>query len=281
MSVERFIRFVDEKGSISYGELSSSEITGKLEGRSATVLSGDPFTGLSRTGNKATIKKLLSPIESTPIFMCIGLNYAHHAKEANLEVPSYPVVFTKPADALAGPYDDILIHPEAQSQLDYEGELSVIIAKDAKNVSESDALDYVLGYTVGNDVSARNFQIPTSVSGNQFSYAKSFDRFAPIGPSVLLAKGVDPQKLHYTTKVNGDKRQETGTDDMIWTIKKIIAHLTRGTTLRKGTVIMTGTPSGIGLFMQPKGVGLLKNGDVVEIEVDGIGSIANKMVFES
>jgi len=281
MSVERFIRFVDEKGSISYGELSSSEITGKLEGKSATVLSGDPFTGLSRTGNKATIKKLLSPIESTPIFMCIGLNYAHHAKEANLEVPSYPVVFTKPADALAGPYDDILIHPEAQSQLDYEGELSVIIAKDAKNVSESDALDYVLGYTVGNDVSARNFQIPTSVSGNQFSYAKSFDRFAPIGPSVLLAKGVDPQKLHYTTKVNGDKRQETGTDDMIWTIKKIIAHLTRGTTLRKGTVIMTGTPSGIGLFMQPKGVGLLKNGDVVEIEVDGIGSIANKMVFES
>lgn len=281
MSVERFIRFVDDKGAISYGELSASEITGKLEGKSATVLSGDPFTGLSRTGNKATIKKLLSPIESTPIFMCIGLNYAHHAKEANLEVPSYPVVFTKPADALAGPYDDILIHPEAQSQLDYEGELSVIIAKDAKNVSESDALDYVLGYTVGNDVSARNFQIPTSVSGNQFSYAKSFDRFAPIGPSVLLAKGVDPQKLHYTTKVNGDKRQETGTDDMIWSIKKIIAHLTRGTTLRKGTVIMTGTPSGIGLFMQPKGVGLLKNGDVVEIEVDGIGSIANKMVFES
>jgi len=281
MSVERFIRFVDDKGAISYGELSASEITGKLEGKSATVLSGDPFTGLSRTGNKATIKKLLSPIESTPIFMCIGLNYAHHAKEANLEVPSYPVVFTKPADALAGPYDDISIHPEAQSQLDYEGELSVIIAKDAKNVSESDALDYVLGYTVGNDVSARNFQIPTSVSGNQFSYAKSFDRFAPIGPSVLLAKGVDPQKLHYTTKVNGHKRQETGTDDMIWSIKKIIAHLTRGTTLRKGTVIMTGTPSGIGLFMQPKGVGLLKNGDVVEIEVDGIGSIANKMVFES
>lgn len=227
--------------------------------------------------------------------MCIGLNHAHHAKEANvspivhakftstdvlqLQIPSYPVVFTKPADALAGPYDDVFIHPDAQSQLDYEGELSVIIAKDAKNVLESEALNYVLGYTVGNDVSARNFQIPGSVSGNQYSYAKSFDRFAPIGPSILLAKGVDPQKLHYTTKVNGEKRQETGTDDMIWTIKQIIAHLTRGTTLRKGTVIMTGTPSGIGLFMEHNG--LLKNGDVVEIEVDGIGSIANKMVFES
>lgn len=133
---------------------------------------------------------------------------------------------------------------------------------------------------MGNDVSARNFQIPDSVSGKQYSYAKSFDGFAPIGPSVLLAKGVNPQKLHYTTKVNGEKRQETGTDDMIWTIKKIIAHLTRGTTLRKGTVIMTGTPSGIGFFIEPKGAGFLKNGDVVEIEVGGIGSIANKMVFE-
>jgi 2-keto-4-pentenoate hydratase/2-oxohepta-3-ene-1,7-dioic acid hydratase in catechol pathway len=219
--------------------------------------------------------------------MCIGLNYTHHAEEANvsptnvlqLQIPSYPVVFTKPADALAGPYNDVFIHPDAQSQLDYEGELSIVIGKDAKNVSESDALDYVLGYTVGNDVSARNFQIPASVSGNQYSYAKSFDRFAPIGPSVLLAKGVDPQKLHYTTKVNGEKRQETRTDDMIWTIKQIIAHLTRGTTLRKGTAIMTGTPSGIGLFVEPKG--LLKNGDVVEIEVDGVGSIANKMVFEN
>jgi 2-keto-4-pentenoate hydratase/2-oxohepta-3-ene-1,7-dioic acid hydratase in catechol pathway len=190
------------------------------------------------------------------------------------------VVFTKPADALAGPNDDIPIHPDAQSQLDYEGELCVIISKDAKNVSESDALSYVLGYTVGNDVSARNFQIPASVSGNQFSYAKSFDSFAPIGPTVLLAAGVDPQALKYTTKVNGEVRQETGTDDMIWSVKQIIAHLSRGTTLRRGTVIMTGTPSGVGLFIEPKGTGFLKDGDVVEIEVEGVGAIRNRMVFE-
>lgn len=138
----------------------------------------------------------------------------------------------------------------------------------------------MLGYTAGNDVSARNFQIPASVSGGQFSYAKSFDGFAPVGPSVLLAAGVDPQNLQLRTRVNGEERQETGTDDMIWSVAKIVEHLTRGTTLRKGTVIMTGTPSGIGLFMKPDGVGLLKNGDVVEIEVDGIGSIANKMLFE-
>jgi len=279
MSVDRFIRFSDESGSILYGEPSASDITKKLEGISVPVLSGDPFTGLKKSGKSATVKKLLSPIESTPIIQCIGLNYAQHAKEANLTPPTYPVVFVKPADALTGPYDDVSIHPEAQSQLDYEGELTVIIAKDGKNIPASSALDYVLGYTVGNDVSARNFQIPATISGGQFGYAKSFDAFAPIGPAVTLPSAIpDPQKLTYTTKVNGEERQKTGTDDMIWSVKQIIEHLSRGTTLRKGTVIMTGTPSGVGLFMEPKG--FLKDGDVVEITVEGVGSIANKVVFE-
>jgi len=279
MSIERFIRFSDESGSVLYGEPSASDITKKIEGISVPVLSGDPFTGFTKSGKTATVKKLLSPVESTPIIQCIGLNYAQHAKEANLTPPTYPVVFVKPADALTGPYDDVSIHPLAQAQLDYEGELTVIIKKDGKNIPASSALDYVLGYTVGNDVSARNFQIPATISGGQFGYAKSFDGFAPIGPAVTLPSAIpDPQKLKYTTKVNGEKRQETGTDDMIWSVKQIIEHLSRGTTLRKGTVIMTGTPSGVGLFMEPKG--FLKHGDVVEITVDGVGSIANKMVFE-
>jgi len=279
MSVERFVRFVDKTGKIVYGEPAASQLFDRLEGVEVDVLSGDPFTGLSKTGTRALISKLLSPIESTPIFQCVGLNYAQHAKEANLAIPSYPVVFTKPADALAGPYDDIPIHPSTASQLDYEGELTVIIAKDGKNIPESEALSYVLGYTVGNDVSARNFQLPMSVSGGQFGYAKSFDKFAPIGPTVTLTSALpDPQALKYTTKVNGEKRQETGTDDMIFSVKKIIEHLSRGTTLRKGTAIMTGTPSGVGLFMEPKG--FLKNGDLVEIEIEGIGKIANKMIFE-
>jgi transcription initiation factor TFIIH subunit 2 len=162
--------------------------------------------------------------------------------------------------------------------LDYEGELTVVIGKDAKNVSEAEALQYVLGYTVGNDVSARNFQLPDT-SGGQFCYAKSFDAFAPIGPCIVAASLVaDPQKLHLVTKVNGDVRQETETSDMIFTVEKIISHLSRGTTLRKGTIIQTGTPSGVGLFMEPKG--FLRNGDVVEVSIDGIGSIKNKIVFE-
>lgn len=162
--------------------------------------------------------------------------------------------------------------------LDYEGELTVVIGKDAKNVSEADALQYVLGYTSGNDVSARNFQLPNT-SGGQFGYAKSFDGFAPIGPCIVSADQIrDPQALRLTTRVNGQIRQDTSTSDMIFSVAKIIAHLTRGTTLRKGTIIQTGTPSGVGLFMEPKG--FLKNGDVVEVEIEGIGATRNAMVFD-
>jgi transcription initiation factor TFIIH subunit 2 len=166
---------------------------------------------------------------------------------------------------------------DAQSQLDYEGELTVIIGKDGKDISEDEALDYVLGYAVGNDVSARNFQLPPH-SGGQFGYAKSFDGFAPIGPCIVSTSVIpDPHKLSYVTKVNGKIRQETPTSDMIWSIKQIIAHLSRGTTLRKGTAIMTGTPSGVGLFHTD---GFLKDGDVVEVSVTKIGTIKNRMVFK-
>jgi len=278
--VEAFIRFQDRSGEVHYGEVPQSELATLKEGSLVKVLGGSPFEkgGFQATDVKREVKKILCPLESVPIFMCIGLNYRHHAEEAKLTVPKHPVVFTKPPNALIGPYDDVSVHPDAQSHLDYEGEFSVVIGKDAKNVKAEDALDYVLGYTVGNDVSARNFQLPDS-SGGQFCYAKSFDGFAPIGPAVVTTKAIkDPQTLKYTTKVNGELRQQTGTDDMIHDVKKIIAHLSRGTTVKKGTVIMTGTPSGVGFFMEPKG--FVKDGDVVEIEVEGVGKIANKMKFE-
>jgi 2-keto-4-pentenoate hydratase/2-oxohepta-3-ene-1,7-dioic acid hydratase in catechol pathway len=159
--------------------------------------------------------------------------------------------------------------------LDYEGELTVIIARDAKNVTEDEALDYVLGYTVGNDVSARNFQLQDA-SGGQVGYSKSFDHFAPIGPAVFAARLIpDPQDLHYITRVNGEVRQDTQTKNMIWSVRQIIAHLTRGRTLRQGTVIMTGTDAGMGWYRGS----FLNNGDVVEVEIDGIGKIANTMIY--
>jgi 2-keto-4-pentenoate hydratase/2-oxohepta-3-ene-1,7-dioic acid hydratase in catechol pathway len=192
-------------------------------------------------------------------------------------VPPYPVVFSKAPDAIAGPLDDVPIIKDAQGMLDYEGEMTIIIGKDVKDASEADALSYILGYTTGNDLSARNFQLPDT-SGGQYCYAKSFDKFAPIGPCIVSPSLIpDPQKLSYTTKVNGEVRQETSTSDMIWTVKQLIVHLSRGTTLRAGTVIMTGTPSGVGLFMTPKG--FLKDGDVVEVDISEIGAIANRVLF--
>ncbi|KAL4861560.1 hypothetical protein BDV12DRAFT_180038 [Aspergillus spectabilis] len=257
---------------IFYGDLLESS-SGKFK---IERLSESPSGGFTKTGNQDVVETLLCPLESTPIVQCVGLNYRKHATEANLKVPKYPVIFTKPSDALAGPFDQIKVHPDAQEKLDYEGELCVIIGRDAKNVTEADALNYVLGYSIGNDVSARHFQVP-EVSGGQFCYAKSFDSFAPLGSAIWSSKVVpDPQALTYRTKVNGEVMQETETGDMIWSVRQIIQHLSRGTTLRKGTVIMTGTPSGVGFFRNK----FLKHADVVEVELDGLGSVVNSFIFE-
>ncbi|KAJ0418019.1 fumarylacetoacetate hydrolase family protein [Aspergillus carlsbadensis] len=277
MSVSQFIRFEDPSGAVLYGEPSQEDLANGLVNATVSVLEGDPFQGLFPSGAEAKVAKVLSPLRSTPIILCIGLDYKKHAEEASLDIAPYPVVFTKPADALAGPYDDVHVHPAATPKLDYESELCVVIGKDCKNTTEEDALGYVLGYTIGNDVSARNFQLP-NVSGGQFCYAKSFDGFAPIGPAIVTTGTIpDPQALSSITRVDGEPRQETSTDDMIWTVRQIIAHLSRGTTLRKGTVIMTGTPSGVGLFIPN---GFLEDGSEVEVELRGFGTIKNRIVFE-
>ncbi|KAJ4263294.1 hypothetical protein NW762_006112 [Fusarium torreyae] len=246
MAFQKLVRF-EKNGSPYYGDLLESS----KEGHKIEILSGNLADGFRSTGQIATA--------------------------SNLTVPKYPVIFTKPGDALAGPNDVVHVHPDAQPKLDYEGELCVIIGRDAKDVSEHNALDYVLGYTAGNDISARNFQIPEA-SGGQFCYAKSFDGFAPIGPVICSPTVVpDPQSLQLKTLVNGEIVQETGTSDMIWSVRQIIAHISRGTTIRRGTVIMTGTPSGVGFFKNH----FLKNGDVVEVEIKGIGKISNQISFDS
>jgi 2-keto-4-pentenoate hydratase/2-oxohepta-3-ene-1,7-dioic acid hydratase in catechol pathway len=192
-----------------------------------------------------------------------------------LNVPKYPPIFVKPADALAGPFDAIGIHPDAREMLDYEGELTVVVGRDAKDISEDEALDYVLGYTAGNDLSARNFQLPEA-SGMQFGYSKSFDQFGPIGHTIVAASEIpDPQDLRLVTRVNGQVKQQTSTNDMIWSVRQIVSHLSRGMTLRKGTVIMTGTPAGVGFFNKE----FLKAGDVVEVEIEGVASIKNEIRY--
>lgn len=160
-----------------------------------------------------------------------------------------------------------------------QAELCVIIGKDCKNATLENALSYVLGYTAGNDVSSRFWQWRER-SGGQHGSAKGFDKFAPIGPVIVSAKAIgDPHKLALKTIVNGsDVRQSSNTDDLIFNVPVIIQHLSRGTTLRQGTVIMTGTPSGVAAFMEPQA--FLQDGDVVEVEIEKIGRLQNKMVFE-
>jgi 2-keto-4-pentenoate hydratase/2-oxohepta-3-ene-1,7-dioic acid hydratase in catechol pathway len=185
-------------------------------------------------------------------------------------------VFAKPADAIAGPLDDIYCHPDARPELDYEGELCFVFGKDGKDVEEKNALDYVLGYTIGNDLTARNY-IPHEVSGNQMGYGKSFDAFAPLGPYLVSKKIVkDPHRLQLVTKVNGEIRQNESTSDMVWSIQKIIVHLTRGRTVRAGTVCMTGTPSGVGWFIPN---GFVRDGGVIEISIEKLGVLRNRIVY--
>jgi 2-keto-4-pentenoate hydratase/2-oxohepta-3-ene-1,7-dioic acid hydratase in catechol pathway len=222
--------------------------------------------------------QVLCPLPSVPIFVCIGLNYRQHAHEAGMAITPYPVVFTKPPDALAGPFEDIPVHRECKL-MDYEAELCFIIGKDCKNVSEGeDAMQYIFGYTAGNDVSSRYWQQPER-SGNQHASAKSFDKFAPIGPVITSPDVIrNPHKLAIKSFVNGQMRQSSCADDLIYDIPTIIRHISRGTTLRKGTVVMTGTPSGVAAFMQPPA--WLQDGDVVEVDIENIGRLRNRMVME-
>ncbi|KAK1634022.1 hypothetical protein BDP81DRAFT_451960 [Colletotrichum phormii] len=271
MEFQALVRY-EHQGTILHGNLVRTSDFGYLVER----LHGNLDVGLERTDIRDTVVKLLCPLEKTPIIMCLGLNYAQYAIESSLPVCAFPIIFTKPPDALAGPHDPIIVHHDAQDKLDYEGELCVIIARDVKNANLSNAMDHVLGYAAGNDVTARNFQFP-GASGGQYSYCKSFDGFAPIGPAIWSPNVVpDPHALRFRTKVNGKVVQETETSDMIWSVAQVIVHLSRGTTLRKGTVFMMGTPGGVGYS---RGV-FLKHGDVVTVEVDGLGKIQNEVVFE-
>lgn len=177
--------------------------------------------------------------------------------------------------------EDIPIPKIAQEQCDYEGELVIVIGKDAKNVSEGDALEYVAGYTVGNDVSARDWQREASKAGPvpQWTFSKSFDKYAPLGP-VLVSSAVlgDAGGLALTTRVNGEVRQQSNTSDLAFAVRQLVAYCSQGQTLQRGSLIMTGTPGGVGLFMKPPA--FLKDGDRVDVEIDKIGRLSNNIKFE-
>ncbi len=209
------------------------------------------------------------PVPDPDKIICIGVNYADHASEAGLARTEVPLFFAKFRNSLTGPTSPILL-PRVSSQIDYEGELAVIIGTRCKDVSEQEALQYVAGYTIMNDVSARDLQMQTS----QYIAGKALDTFAPMGPGMALASDIpDPQALLLTTRVNGQQVQHASTANMIFSVAAIISFLSSLMTLSPGDIIATGTPSGVGFKRTPPL--FLREGDVVEVEIEGIGQIRN------
>ena len=218
-----------------------------------------------------------APVAPTGI-LAIGLNYRHHAEETHAKIPEYPVLFMKSASAVQNPGDPIEIPTHlASSEVDYECELAVVIGKTCNNVTRERALDYVLGYTCANDVSARDWQI--RMGGSQWCRGKTFDTFAPLGPCLVTRDEIpNPNNLHIATILNGERMQDWTTSDMIFDVPRLIEFLSGSTTLVAGTVIMTGTPQGVGMARKPPR--WLAAGDVVTVEIEPIGRLTNPVVAE-
>ncbi|MCC6705890.1 MAG: fumarylacetoacetate hydrolase family protein [Thermomicrobiales bacterium] len=235
---------------------------GIVEGDTLFAASGDLLGGLTKGAEvgKVADAKLLAPLDPGKI-VCIGLNYALHAKESGVtELPKEPVVFMKPPSAVIGPGETIeLANPE--NQTDYEAELAIVIGKKAKDVEPGDALGYIFGYTAANDVSDRNLQFGP---GGQWIRAKGFDTYCPLGP--VIATDIEPGNLKIGSKLNGEQRQNSNTNDLIFDVPTLISFLSKIMTLNPGDVVLTGTP---------EKVGGMKPGDVIEVEVEGIGSLTN------
>lgn len=209
------------------------------------------------------------PVPNPDKILCLGVNYREHAAEAQQELPAVPMIFAKFRNSLIGPNSPILL-PRVSQYIDYEGELAVIIGKRCKAVSEQEALNYVAGYSVLNDVSARDIQAQTS----QWTAGKALDTFAPMGPGIVPASAIpDPQNLVLRTRVNGQEVQHDTTANMIFSVATAIAFLSSLMTLEPGDIIATGTPSGVGFKRTPPL--FLQDGDVVEVEIDGVGCLSN------
>ncbi|MBS0315664.1 MAG: fumarylacetoacetate hydrolase family protein [Proteobacteria bacterium] len=217
--------------------------------------------------------RIAAPVAGVRQFLAIGLNYRQHAAEAGMEVPKEPVVFNKALTALAGPNDDIAM-PEGSQAMDWEVELGVVIGTEARRVAAADALSFVAGYCLANDVSERDWQLKR---GGQWVKGKSFDGFGPIGPWLVTTDELpDPQRIALTLEVNGERRQHSSTADMIFGVAEIVSHLSHFMTLLPGDVIVTGTPSGVGLGMKPPR--FLARGDVMTLDGGPLGRQRQRVV---
>ncbi len=258
----RIARIQTETGPIHAVEVSPGQYS-RLE--------GSPFGSFYST-DEPVQGMLLAPV-LPPTIYCIGLNYRAHAEETGQKVPEFPVVFMKSPTAVLAPQQPIRLPRDTVTKtVDYEAELAVIIGRNCKNISRKNAFDVVAGYTCGNDISARNWQ--TSRGGGQYCRAKTFDAFCPLGPAMITPDEIgDPNDLRISTHLNDRLMQDSSTADMIFDVPSLIEFLSKDTTLAAGTVILTGTPQGVGVARKPPIY--LKDGDRVEITIEKIGSLAN------
>ncbi len=245
---------------------------------SALRIEGDIYGAHRVTTEPARIARLLAPIAPTQI-LCIGLNYRQHAAETNAKVPERPILFVKGINTLQHPNAPILIPQHLRSdEVDYECELAVVIGKAGKNIPRARALDHVLGYTCCNDVSARDHQL--RLGGGQWCRGKFFDTFAPLGPRLVTPDEIpNPNALAISTLHNGERVQNSNTSDMIFDVPALIEYLSGSTTLVPGTVILTGTPQGVGMAAKPT-PRWLRPGDTVSIEIEKIGTLTNPVALE-
>jgi 2-keto-4-pentenoate hydratase/2-oxohepta-3-ene-1,7-dioic acid hydratase in catechol pathway len=220
--------------------------------------------------------KLLAPIPDPPKVICIGLNYRDHAAETGAAIPREPVVFSKFATAIIGPEEAIRLPPVSQ-EVDFEAELVLVVGKKGRRLSAASAMDHLAGYTIGHDVSARDWQLKKD--GKQWLAGKSFDTFAPTGPLLVTADEIaDPHNLGIRLRLNGQTMQNSNTGQMIFRAGDLLAYISQVVTLEPGDLIFTGTPPGVGVARKPPV--FLKGGDVVEVEIDGLGVLRNPVVQE-
>lgn len=253
-----------------------SDMRSFIEGGQKTLLAAKSVIDRGGSVIPRDSVKIVAPIYNPDKVLCVGMNYKDHCEEQNAPVPTEPVIFNKFPSSIIGPTED-LQYPEETQKLDWEVELTIVIGKDAKRVQESDAMNYVFGYTVAHDVSARDWQLEPGKNGGQWLIGKAMDGFCPLGPAIVMKEDInDPHNLGLRCRVNGVTKQDSNTNQLVHKTAAMVSFISRFMTLRPGDVILTGTPPGVGVFRKPPEY--LKRGDVVECEIDGIGKVVNKIV---
>ncbi|HTZ40256.1 MAG TPA: fumarylacetoacetate hydrolase family protein [Syntrophales bacterium] len=242
----------------------------------ARIIEGNILGKFSLSDRSAAVKKILPPIDP-PNILALGFSYGKHASEAESRAPESPVLFIKGTNTLIGPGDTIFLPKAGPDEVDYEAELVIVIGKRAKSVSAKEAMDFILGYTCANDVSARDWQMVKQKK--QWARGKSFDTFCPLGPYMVTKDEVpDPNSLRIRSILNGKVMQDSNTSDMLFSVAEIVSDLSQSMTLLPGTVILTGTPEGVGFVRKPPV--FLQPGDVIAIAIDKLGELTNPVALE-